>query len=395
VVGRAAAANRADGARGLRWEIWFCIAALIGGTAALWSIARHEVPRGMRGERPLDFAHYYVGAARVRRGENPYPPVATDVERLLGVPDYRAPVADTPAMLVVLAPLAWFAYPTGWLAFAAGSLAVAAGSGVFVARAVRLGWPAALGVAGTVLASRPFRHLLFYNHAEWLLLIPCVGGWWLARRGRAAGGLLWGLAAAMKLFPGMLLVASLLGRPRRVAAWALAGACAASAAGVAVVGWEATSQFLTVTVPRSRDYYYWSGNASLMAVGTLLAGRPRGGMILTALGLAAIVAALARRPGGVDRAYVAGTAAGLILSPLSWLFYGILAFPPLVLLGARVDWRSSAERIGFVVLAAVLVFWPLGWMEDLPLTLPTFLALVLPRLAAHIALFAWALRALD
>ena len=379
----------------IRWDLWFCAAGLIGGSLALTDIILNEAPAGIRGERPQDFAHYYVAARRVLRQENPYSPVAADVERLLGFRRYSAPVADTPAMLTLQAPLGLLAYSAAWLLFAAASTAVTVGGNVAVCRVLKVSWPIAIGVAGAVLMSRPFRQTLYYNHAEWIVLGVSVVGWWLARSGRPAGGLLWGLAAALKLFPGMFLISSLLARQWRVALWTLIGGCAFSLLGVAVIGWQPAWEFVTVTVPRSKVYYTWSGNSSLMAIGTVLTGRPSGGAALTAIGLAAILIGLARQPGGVDRAYVAGTAAALILSPLSWIYYGILAFPPLIILGARCDWNAPRQRVIFIALAAVLLFWPLAILENRPLTLVTYLAMNVPRLSAYGILFAWSLRTID
>jgi hypothetical protein len=388
-------ASQIDKPRPLRWDLWFCAAGLIGGTLALTDIVWNEAPAGMRGERPHDFAHYYVAAGRVLYGKNPYVPVTDEVEQLLGFRHYEAPVADTPAMLTLQAPLGWFPYRMSWLVFAAGSVLVAVGSNVAVCRVLKLSWPIAVGVAGAALMSRPFRQCLYYNHAEWLVLGVSALGWYLARSGQSAGGLLWGLAAALKLFPGMLLISSLLGRQWRVALWTFIGGCVFTLLGTIVIGWQPTWEFITVTVPRSKIYYTWTGNSSLMTIGTVLSGQTWGGAALTIVGLMSIVIALWRRPGGIDRAYVAGTAAALILSPLSWIYYGILAFPPLIILGARCDWHSPQQRATYIALAAILLFWPLAVIENLPLSLATFLALTVPRLSAYGVLFAWSLRAVD
>jgi hypothetical protein len=387
--------SQAGNSSAMRWDLWFCAAGLIGGVLAFTDIVLREVPAGMRGERSLDFAHYYVASGRILKRENPYSPVTADVERLLGFRGYTAPVADTPIMLTLQAPLGWFSYGTAWLLFAAASVVVSAGGNMSVGRVMKLNWPVTLGVAGAVLMSRPFRQSLYYNHAEWMVLGISVLGWYLARKGRSAGGILWGLAAALKLFPGMQLISLLLGRHWRVALWTLLGGCVFTLMGVAVVGWQPTWDFMTVTVPRSKIYYTWSGNSSLMAIGTVLTGHSSGGAVLTAVGSAAILFGLWRWPGGIDRAYAAGTAAALILSPLSWIYYGILAFPPLVILGARCNWHLPLERIAFIALAAVLLFWPLAQIENLPLTLPTFLAMTVPRVAAYGLLFAWSLRAVN
>src|SRR5262245_320213 len=125
------------------WESLFCAVGLGGALLAMGYLIVRDAPDAISGRRPEDFAHYYVAARRVLHGKNPYPPVASEVESLLGYQNYEAPVADPPALLLTTSPLGLFSYRTAWLLFAASSALVIVTSTIAVCRWLKLSWPIA------------------------------------------------------------------------------------------------------------------------------------------------------------------------------------------------------------------------------------------------------------
>ena len=378
-----------------RWDRVFCVVAVAAAVGSLGQIIVTEAPLGITGRRPHDFAHYYVAGERVTVGANPYAPVTTRVKELLAYDGYDAPVADAPLAVVLFASLTALPYGAAWIVFATLSTLACAVSAAWVCYTLRFSGWITCGIVAAVLASRPFRQLMIYNHMEWLVLATMVAGWIVARRGSAWGGALWGAAAALKLFPATLLLSSLAGRHYRLTGWIAASGIGLTLLGAWLVGWQHAWEYASVVVPAARRYYTWSGNSSLMAIGTVLSNGSAGGYALTAAGFVGLAIVLLRRRGSIDRAFATGSVAGLILSPLSWIYYGILAFPALILLGSRCNWDDRRERSGFILLAAILLFWPLGFVENLPLSAGTFLLLVVPRTLAYAVLFVWSAAKLE
>ncbi len=331
---------------------------ILASLAVLGAFAVQVLPASLDGTEPEDFPNYYIAGRRIGEGRPVYRDIDTEVEALLGWSGYRAYPADPPATLSLVTPLSALAYPVAWWAMAAVSALVILAVVGFTARTVQLSWWISVALGFAALATNPARFLLRRNHIESLVLLAGFLGWWSWRRGVwRSTGWWWGLAGALKLFPGMWLVGAAGDRKWSIVAWGAASAVIVSAAGVLVVGLDDAWRFLTEVIPRSSRWYGTVGNYSLLSVGAALGG-PWLAWTFLALGAAAVLFLYMRRSRGPDRTWVAGTAGALLLSPLSWLNYLVLALPGLVILGDAMDLKRRRERLLLGFLVVTLAWWP-------------------------------------
>ncbi len=331
--------------------------------------AATQLPPAMQGAP--DFPNYYFGGERVLEGGAVYGPVAPEVEAEFGVDDYPAYPADPPLTVALLSPLSLLPYETAWLLLAALSTLLIFDVVYLVARKVGAAPEVAAAIAGVALLSTPARFLLIRNHAESVLLLLLTLGWLALREGRETrAGILWGLAAALKLFPGLLLV-GLFAAGRRRAAWAGVGvAAAATGAGMVAVGWDDTVAFIREVIPLSRQWYGTLGNYSLLSFGTALAGPWLGWLLVAALGLPLFVLYLRQSRHATDL-WAGGLALALLLTPLSWLNYLVVLLPVLVVV--VVDMRWPQDRYRMLWLIGSLAFWgPVVLGAKLPSVLASF-----------------------
>ncbi len=332
-----------------------------------------EAPKSLNSAALPDFPNYYLGGERLFDGRPVYGALEAEVEERFGVQGYDAYPADPPPAVILVAPLSLLPYDTAWLVLAGVSVLILVTVTYFTSREV--GFPSEVGVAIACFAllTTSFRFLLIRNHIESLVLLVGFLGWLaLRRRGSEAAGVWWGIATALKLFPGMWL----LGLVRRgTRAGLVAGAATVIVATVvsfAVLGWSNVSDFATQVVGASTVWYGALGNYSLLSLGTALSSETLG-WVLTGVGAAVLVPVYIRWAVRPDQVWVAGTAVALLLSPLSWLNYLVLAIPALVIVGARLDIRLTADRWLLVGLVASLGFWgPVVFSAELPSILVSF-----------------------
>ncbi|MGH9054240.1 MAG: glycosyltransferase family 87 protein [Acidimicrobiia bacterium] len=359
------------------------LAVVLASLAVFGSFLWREVPKSHDGTAPEDFPNYYFAGRRVLEGRPVYGEIGDEVQRALGWEGYRAYPADPPATVVLLAPLSLLPYRLAWWSLALVSVTLIAGVTALTAREVGFSWWVAAAVGALALASNPARFLLARNHMESLILLAGFLGWLAWRRGRDRRlGAWWGMAAALKLFPAMWLVGLAGARPRALA-WGIVTATSATLIGAAVVGLDGVATFIGEVIPQSRRWYGTAGNYSFLSVGTALGG-PWLGWMLAAAGALWLVPAYLRKAHGSDLVWVAGTAAALLLSPLSWLNYLVLAFPGLVILARHLDLGRPSERWMLAGLALGLAWWP--ETVRLGALVPTVLASSLPT-AALVAMF--------
>jgi hypothetical protein len=324
-----------------------------------------QFPRAIHGQP--DFPNYYFGGERLLSGEPAYGSFAADLTEHFGVEEYDAYPADPPATVVVLSPLSLMPYETAWVAFVVLSALLIAGVGYGVAR--EIGWPrlVAVAAAAVFLATSAGRFLLLRNHMESILLLLLFLGWLALRRGRnIQGGVWWGIAAALKLFPAILVIGLFAARKTKAALAMLATACVASAVGVAVVGWDSTLIYVRDILPRSEQWYGALGNYSLLSFGTALGGKSLG-WGFAAIGGIALLVWYWRSDRTVDQVWVAGLAAALLISPLSWLNYLVLVIPGVMMVTDRLDLGDATGRWTAIGLIAALGFWgPIVLSTEVP-----------------------------
>lgn len=331
--------------------------------------AASQLPPAMRGAP--DFPNYYFGGERVLHGGAVYGSVGPEVEAAFGVEDYPAYPADPPFTVALLSPLALLPYETAWVLLAALSTLLIFDTVYLVARKVGASPEVAAAVAGVALLTTPTRFLLITDHVESVLVPLLALGWLAMQEGRETrGGVFWGLAAALKLFPGLLLV-GLFAAGRRKAAWTGVGVAAlASVVGMVAVGWDDTVAFVRDVIPASRQWYGTLGNYSLLSFGTALAAPWFGWALTVAIGVPALVLYLreSRRP---TELWAAGLALALMLTPLSWLNYLVVLLPVLVVTVAGMSWPQDRYRMAWLI--GSLGFWgPVVLGAELPSVLASF-----------------------
>jgi hypothetical protein len=228
-------------------------------------------------------------------------------------------------------------------------------------------------LAGGALLTTSFRLLVTRNHIESLVLLFGFLGWRALRRGGSkTAGLFWGLATALKLFPGMWLV-GLTRRQSRIGVATGAGTVlVAGLLSLAVLGWSNVADFFTVIIGSSTLWYGALGNYSLLSLGTALSSVTLG-WVFAGIGVAILVPLYVKLAAHPDQVWVAGTAVALLLSPLSWLNYLVLAIPALIIVGSRLDVRVATDRWLLFGLVASLGFWgPVVLATELPSILVSF-----------------------
>lgn len=316
-----------------------------------------------------DFRNYYDAAAHGLAGLSPY-----DVKGF-----------DYPPLTALLAlPVAWLPYPQARVVWLLANWLCLAAAGFLMVRILGNDRTALLTVAACWALCGTVAENLVLGQVNPILLFLVVLAWWDVSRGRgtvATGAI--GLATALKLWPGVLLIALAALRWRRAAAGL------ATALALVVLSWL---PFLALPPPHSPARAdYWVGtpallNFSLPAVALRLADPPAPGQILPlswrngndplafklparqgalSAGLAGLLLALgsvwllwaAHGTGenGVLPAMAAAVSLALLASPISWYHYQLLQLPGLALLARR--WADRPVRLlGLAALAAGLTW---------------------------------------
>lgn len=347
-----------QGGRGNRLRLALALLLTLAGAAGTAYFAYQTVPQSFDGQRANDFPNYYVAGLRLWEGRPIYTPHADEIQARLGFADYPTNIADSPFAVVCLAPLSRLPYPVAFFILYGFSLLAVPGVVFLCARALRApAWAAWLAV-GLTLFSNHYRFVLMFNHMESLLLCLLAGGWLCLRSGgERRGALLWGAAAALKLFPGLLILLLLAQRRWHAALWATAGAGTLMLLSALLIGWNSALAFVTEVIPYARNWYGRDYNVSLMSIGVRLGGGAFGwAMTLAALALTWRLSLRAGRD--LDVLFVAGSAGMLLASPLSWIGYGVLLLPALVVVTKSVSPDDVAGRRLLLLALVFSQFWP-------------------------------------
>jgi alpha-1,2-mannosyltransferase len=362
---------------------------LIAGLTGFFLYRSLWLPLSVLDRFDADFRNYYDAAAHLLAGLSPY-----DVKGF-----------DYPPLTALLAlPVAWLPYPQARVVWLVANWLCLAAAGFLMVRILGSNRMALLTVAACWALCGTVAENLVLGQINPILLFLVVLAWWDVSRGRgvvAAGAI--GLATALKLWPGVLLIA--------LAAlhWRRAAAGLAVALVLVALSWL---PFLALPPPHSPARAdYWVGtpallNFSLPAAALRLADPPTPGEILPlswrngndptafklparqaalSAGLAGLLLALgaagllwaARRSGedGALPAMAAAVSLALLASPISWYHYQLLQLPGLALLARR--WADRPARLlGLAALAAGLTWTHVigvgryvdrfGWTDSVP-----------------------------
>ena len=321
--------------------------------------------------RERDFPSYYLAAQRLLRGEDFYSGLKEGALSL-GIEDYFIDAAVTPpTFAVTLAPLALFPYPVAWGIWQILSVAALVLSLWLVLRQKQcslspLGW-ARLGCA--VLLFPPLTFHLLYAHTELFLLLLLAGGWYsLRRRREIAGGVLLGMAGAIRIYPLFLLIFLIQRRAWKALLAALAAGLGLAAVAALAAGPSSYLGYVDVLGAEVSTLYARWGNFSLYGdVHKLASIWPALGQqplvrdllaILLSLGTLILTLLLTwkRRSAArsIDRDYGLFTVATLLASPLSWIYYQVLLYLPLLFLLDTLRRNRGPRAIPWILAAALL-----------------------------------------
>lgn len=253
-------------------------------------------------------------------------------------------------------------------------------------------------LAAALALSPPTYLCLLYGQLGLMLALLLLTAYALAQRRPAASGAALALAAALKLYPGLVGLHFLLRGPRRVLGWAAGAGLALLAVPVLFHGLAPYRNYVQKVLLSGFYPYAAEFNVSLMglfrrlftATGRFgaLADAP---VLALALTLAASLLVLgaclwaARTPGeeGALLAFSLWFTASLLLSPINGYYnLAALVFPGLVI--ARELERAPSRWLrATTALATALLCLPPGWYETWPLLRPRLeqgwgLALLVP-----------------
>lgn len=353
------------------WLAWLLL-----GLAALLVFGPQFAALLRPGNLVRDFFQDYTSARFHATGISPYASLEGEYQRQFGkVGDdrrwhYGRANPHAPASLLPVLPLAAFDYPTAALYWNLFNLACIAGALLLIAGELK--WPTGLaGLLLTVAVLLPFSPLygqVLHAQNNGVVLLLLVWFWSCLRHGKdEAAGLFLGLATALKLLPGLLLIYLLLRRRWLALAWATL-----AFGGMQVLAWflfgtadfrfwlehlaPHTAEFRTGWLNQSLHGYWarlWEPSVKVPGSVPLLQA-PWVGQILAygfSLGLVLLLVPPTLRPtGDDDRVVGLWVTTMLLVSPLTWDHYLLLALLPLAILWNRLpDGTGWAVAFGAVV----------------------------------------------
>lgn len=314
--------------------------------AAVLAIAAAVIDAWSAAHHGPDFRDFLSGGARLIAGTNLYEGsgayngfIGPPFQAMLHAPFAAIAIASPSAALWAWVALSFAALVAG-ISLWAGALRVPATSPAVLAAAVTLWFPF-------------YRESQAQNMTALLLFLAALAARALSRARDGEAGMWMGLAAALKLFPGLALVYfAARGRWRAVIAGAVAGAAFTLVPmfrygiGGFVALWK---EWL-----RTRQVSVWPSNFQSQslphAVRLLWPGDARAGAATVAfLALVAVTVLIAwsrrRMPmaAGGEMAFV--TLAAFLASPIGWIQYWILALPALIAVTKDADRRASQRTM--------------------------------------------------
>jgi hypothetical protein len=292
---------------------------------------------------PEDFLTYRFGVLGADRGADVYSGVVGGPPMAFGQPFTYTPIAT-----VALYPVTVLGWHATWLLWDLASLAVLA---LILTRLLPESWRYRPGVVAGVLAAASTTWIVEHNVVEGqiniflmaLCLADASGRDHRLLGRRIPSGVLVGVAAAIKLTPGLFLLHFALTRQWRRLGWATAGAAGATLAGAvvhpALTGaffrsalWSLQSRvdtFHDLGVPQNSSL-----NGVLHALGPA-AARWSGPIVLMVAAAALLAARCAYRDGRELDAFLVVGLAAPVLSPVSWVHHFVFVLPALTRLVVR------------------------------------------------------------
>jgi hypothetical protein len=317
-----------------------------------------------------DFVQEWLSARNFWAGDPVYSPQHAAMLKHTGIdlPAFASELpwnAHPPVAVLVALPFGQFAdYATAHFAWNLGNFFLFVLSLVLVARELRIevqGWMIFAALA-LVVSWNAVLSQLYQGQLNFMILFLLVVAWVADRRGyQTLAGASVGAAAAMKIFPALLLVYFVAtGRWRAVAATLLAGLLLHVVA-LLLFGPTAFETYVRDVLPSLNVFQGSWLNVSLTGywkrVGVAL-GVPMLGRILAVVCQFLVVVAVwwvsrrAARAGEPDRAFALVVVGMLLASPVAWVHYFVLLTLPLLIFWQRLS--GGPARVLLLVVGVVL-----------------------------------------
>jgi hypothetical protein len=304
--------------------------------------------------KPVDFVVYMWGGHAVTHGTAlylgssgrnyfTYPPLAAAL---------FAPIALLPSALAQVL----------WELASVAALAVAACAILKLAR-----WrPTRAEIAAVTAVSlllEPVYHTLFNGQVNLILLaIVAVDVWWVSE-GRRGGGVGVGIAAALKLTPGIFIVLFLLSRRTKAAVTAAITFLSCGLIGYLVAPGASRLYWTRYFYDTKRVYPAYIGNQSIYGAAIRLFGGP-GHVGLWYLPLTIVAAAVGLSSAVVFarchdwlRAMAVTGVTGLLVSPVSWTHHWVYVVPALICMARDGKRARIAAACAFLLFGLAPLWW--------------------------------------
>lgn len=321
-----------------------------------------------------DFNVEYVMASAALNGESPYKPLPDLARYADGYTAHylQHPSPHPPAVIFVGIPFAPFTLGTAVLLWLLVELVCVAVSSALMMKAVA-GRVSVAGVSVLMLvwlAWYPFEREMFWGQLM-IVTLTLVSGAWVALRCQREmlGGVLLGVALALKLFGWPLVLFLLLTRRWRAFFGAVLAFALLHVAAAFVIGFSDIVSYYTVVGPSvSKLYREFAGNFSVWSIGTRVFGvsgidwyNPliHVPAIAPVVSVGAVVCVLVLALRGAlhtrsfDSAFCALTCVSTVLNPIAWSHYLVLTALSLCLVVWRIKPGGFTRRT--IIIAAALV----------------------------------------
>jgi hypothetical protein len=407
---------------GARKWVWLALAILAGIT---------QMPGFVRGLRPAptyvnDFFRNWAAARCAVEGYPIYEHQDAIIPRYLGIPRNPADphhveyFTHPPASVLLALPLSALDYPDATLVWNLLSVAALLASLAMTLHAlsVRVSIWALCPVIALSLICIPLRRHFNLGQSNLVVLFLITAAWVAGRSGRATwSGACLGLATAVKLYPGFLILFALLRGQWKTAAVAIAVFAGINAIAVALFGVETYTSYYVNIKPHLEECQRLWFNISLTGFWNKLfdpdpkalvplyqsALAARVATAATSIGLVLALAVVTRRARSIaagDRAHALAVTIMLLITPTVWDHYLVVLVMPLAFLWVHLPSQTGA-RVLFILLLVDLWIDPTTWWRlilgsNVPeqigtvysltiLSLPTYGVLVLLGMLACVA----------
>jgi hypothetical protein len=259
------------------------------------------------------------------------------------------------ATLVLFAPFAWLpsfrAAEIAWIA--AGAVTILLSLRV-VQRELGRSTPDMLPVAAMLLSGFPALSIWIEGQVIWFLMYPMTRAWAAYRNRACVQAGLW-LGAVIAIKPVFAIAAPMLGLFTFISAGLLAlGITVLTIAVTGIAPW-----FAWFTLGQQNTFIPWMTNASIWgAFSRALGAGPYTPFPLAAFGawravvivvcLCCVGWTFAARPADADRRFLAANVVAILVSPLGWVFYGVM------LVGAATALWSASPLMRLGIAAAMV-----------------------------------------